>query len=128
MCLSDNKTLSSFYVIFLLRRPSCAPFVCIFPLFGRMSVVLLLFFTYYSRRESCTLNITAGCCSVAGTDAVDKPRSNKSSIYMLVAEFVKPICLPFDQTERNRYLGEELVVTGWGRTETSECCVRCTLL
>ncbi|XP_023718273.1 CLIP domain-containing serine protease 2 isoform X1 [Cryptotermes secundus] len=33
-------------------------------------------------------------------------------------EFVKPICLPFDEAVSNRHLGEELVVTGWGRTET----------
>jgi len=32
--------------------------------------------------------------------------------------FVKPICLPFEDTAPDKYLGEELVVTGWGRTET----------
>jgi len=32
--------------------------------------------------------------------------------------FVKPICLPFDDTASDKYIGEELVVTGWGRTET----------
>jgi hypothetical protein len=36
------------------------------------------------------------------------------------SEFVKPICLPFDDTAPGRYLDEELVVTGWGRTEASE--------
>lgn len=36
-----------------------------------------------------------------------------------VSEFVKPICLPFDDAAPGRYLGEELVVAGWGRTETS---------
>jgi hypothetical protein len=49
-------------------------------------------------------------------------------IYACVAEYVKPICLPFDDTEKSRYLGEELVVTGWGRTESSECNVTCTTL
>jgi hypothetical protein len=39
---------------------------------------------------------------------------------MYVTGFVKPICLPFDDTASDKYLGEELVVTGWGRTETSE--------
>lgn len=33
-------------------------------------------------------------------------------------DFVKPICLPFDDTAPDRYAGEELVATGWGRTET----------
>jgi hypothetical protein len=54
----------------------------------------------------------------------DKPRRSNSNVhvvmYSYVADFVKPICLPFDDTAPDRYAGEELVATGWGRTETSE--------
>lgn len=34
------------------------------------------------------------------------------------SKFVKPICMPFDETIRNMPIeGEELTVTGWGKTE-----------
>jgi hypothetical protein len=46
--------------------------------------------------------------------------SNNIHVFMYVADFVRPICLPFDDTAPDRYIGEELVATGWGRTETSE--------
>jgi hypothetical protein len=46
-------------------------------------------------------------------------------VFIYVAAFVKPICLPFDDTALDKYLGEELVVTGWGRTETSEWHMGC---
>jgi len=35
-----------------------------------------------------------------------------------INDFVKPICLPFDDTAPDEYLGMELRATGWGRTET----------
>jgi len=56
------------------------------------------------------------------TDKSKRSSSSSSDIhvFMYVAGFVKPICLPFDDTTPDKYLGEELVVTGWGRTETSE--------
>jgi len=54
------------------------------------------------------------------TDKSRRRRSSNIHVLMYIAGFVKPICLPFDDTAPDKYLGEELVVTGWGRTETSE--------
>jgi hypothetical protein len=41
MCLSENKTLPSFRVIFHFRRPCLCPIVCMFSLAGRIFLVAL---------------------------------------------------------------------------------------
>lgn len=36
---------------------------------------------------------------------------------MCFADFIRTICLPINQFARSNYIGEKLIVAGWGKTE-----------